>query len=46
MQKKTARFCIQKELRILKMLFPEVIIFLLMLAILLIRIFGALLYLV
>jgi len=41
MQKKTARFCIPVEL---KMLLPEVIISLLMLAALLIRILAALLY--
>ncbi|ADQ05247.1 hypothetical protein Calow_1705 [Caldicellulosiruptor owensensis OL] len=41
MPKKTGRFCIQKEL---KMLLPEVIIFLLMLAVLIIRILAALLY--
>ncbi|WP_272941043.1 hypothetical protein [Caldicellulosiruptor obsidiansis] len=43
MQKKTARFCIQKELQTLKMLLPEVIIFLLMLAVLIIRILAVLL---
>jgi len=41
MQKKTARFCIPVEF---KMLLPEVIIFLLMLAVLIIRILAALLH--
>ncbi|WP_266166056.1 hypothetical protein [Caldicellulosiruptor saccharolyticus] len=41
MQKKTARFCIPVEF---KMLLPEVVIFLLMLVVLIIRILAALLF--
>jgi len=44
MQKKTARFCIQKELQTLKILLPEVILFFVMFITLAIRILAALLF--
>ncbi|WPX08733.1 hypothetical protein [Anaerocellum danielii] len=44
MPKRPSRFCIQKELQTLKLLLPEVIIFLFMLSVLAIRILVALPY--
>ncbi|WP_256861285.1 hypothetical protein [Caldicellulosiruptor bescii] len=44
MPKRPSRFCIREVLQTLKLLLPEVILFLLMLAMLVIRILVALLY--